>query len=326
MWIGGKTWKRTAGSADLKTKAPFRPADHVRIASITKSFTATATLQLVDKKQLKLEDTLERFVPGITNGAKITIKDLLGMTSGIFDFTTDQPFVDRFVANPTLPWSAADTVKIIKAHQPLFAPGAEVSYCDSNYVLLGMIIEQVTGKTAGEVITTEIIDKLSMSKTSYPTGFKIPQPHPTGYLPGGDTSDPNAPFDNAKNPPTASNDVNPAVASTAGAMISNLNDLRTWGTEIATGSLLEPATQALRLEARPFPGQQINIGYGLGCEKLNDFVGHNGAIIGFSSVVMRNDKADVTIAAVANESTNSTTPTSTFAYAVVKELYPDQWK
>ena len=108
-------------------------------------------------------------------------------------------------------------------------------------------------------------------------------------------------------------------------MISTLDDLRTWGSEIAEGSLLQPQTQALRLQAKQFPGQQISIGYGLGCEVLNEFVGHNGAILGFSSVVMRRPQVDVTIAAVANESTNFPTPTSNFSYAVIKELYPDQW-
>jgi len=108
-------------------------------------------------------------------------------------------------------------------------------------------------------------------------------------------------------------------------MISTLDDLKTWGGELASGSLLAPATQAARLESRPFPGQQINIGYGLGCGTLNEFIGHNGAILGFSTVVMRRPQVDVTIAAVANESTNFTTPTSTFSYGVIQALYQDQW-
>lgn len=120
--------------------------------------------------------------------------------------------------------------------------------------------------------------------------------------------------------------MNPNFPSTAGAMISTLDDLKVWGNEIATGSLLDPATQVRRLDSKPFPGQKINVGYGLGCETLNEFVGHNGAILGFSSVVMcRPPQVDVTIAAVANESTNFTTPTSTFSYGVIKELYPDQF-
>ncbi len=323
VWIGSEAWQRSAGYADLTTKTPFRPADHVRIASITKSYTATAVLIQVDAGRLALTDTLEKFVPGVANGTKVTIKDLLGMTSGIYDFTSDEKFLAAFDANPTMPWSDQQTLDIIARHDPLFAPGAEVSYCDSNYVLLGMVLQKLADRPAGEVITTDVISKLALPQTSYPTTNALPDPHPTGYVPP--VTDPNAPFDNAADPPKVVTELNPAIPGTAGAMISNLDDLRVWGDELASGSLLDPKTQATRLEYRPFPGQKIRIGYGLGCERLNEFVGHNGAVLGFSSVVMRRPQADVTIAAVANESTNFTTPTSNFAYAVIKELYPDQW-
>ena len=323
VWIGADSWLRSAGYADLATKAPFRPSDHVRIASITKSYTATAVLQLVDQGAIALADTLESFVPGVANGGQITVQNLLGMTSGIYDFTSDDAFLAAFAADPTMPWSDAKTLEIIARHDPLFAPGAELSYCDSNYVLLGMVIEKVTGKPAGEIITSTVIDKLALPQTSYPTTTAIPDPHPTGYVPP--VTDPNAPFDNAAQPPAVVTELNPAVPATAGAMISTLDDLRVWGGELASGTLLSPATQATRLDSRPFPGQKINIGYGLGCETLNEFVGHNGAILGFSTVVMRRPQVDVTIAAVANESTNFTTPTSSFAYGVIKALYPDQF-
>ncbi len=98
-----------------------------------------------------------------------------------------------------------------------------------------------------------------------------------------------------------------------------------WGKEIAVGSLLKPATQALRLQARRFPNTPVNIGYGLGCERLNDFTGHNGAIYGYSSVVFHNATLDLTIAAVGNKSTNFTTPTATFAYQFVKTFVPSRW-
>jgi D-alanyl-D-alanine carboxypeptidase len=323
VWIGSDAWTRSGGYADLASQTPFRPADHVRIASITKSYTATAILQLVDQGKLALTDTLESFVPGVTNGAEISVRNLLGMTSGIFDFTSDEAFLAAFDADPTMPWSEAQTLEIIARHDPLFAPGAMVSYCDSNYVLLGMILAKVTGTPAGDVITSQVINKLALPNTSYPTTVTIPDPHPTGYVPP--VTDPNAPFDNAAAPPKIVTDLNPAVPATAGAMISTLDDLRVWGEELASGSLLTPATQAARLQYQPFPGQQINIGYGLGCERLNEFIGHNGAVLGFSTVVMRRPQVDVTIAAVANESTNFTTPTSSFAYAVIKALYPDQF-
>lgn len=323
VWIGSTAWNRSAGYADLATQDPFRPDDHVRIASITKSFAATAALRLVDQGEIALTDTLESFVPGVANGSEITIANLLGMTSGIYDFTSDEAFLAAFDADPTMPWSDEQTLEIIARHEPLFAPGAELSYCDSNYALTGMILAKVTGLSIDQVITTMVIDKLALPQTSYPTGTTIPDLHPTGYVPP--VTDPNAPFDNAGSPPAIVTELNPAIPGAAGAMISTLDDLRTWGTELAEGSLLTPQTQALRLEYKPFPGQPINIGYGMGCERLNEFTGHNGAILGFSSVVMRRPQVDVTIAAVANESTNFTTPTSSFVYQVIKELYPDQF-
>lgn len=109
-------------------------------------------------------------------------------------------------------------------------------------------------------------------------------------------------------------------------MISTLDDLRVWGKEIATGSLLKPATQAERLKARRFNGAPVNLGYGLGCERINDFIGHNGAIFGFSSVVFHDPVANLTIAAVGNESTNFTTPTATFGHLFIRQFFPDQWK
>lgn len=325
VWIGDSQWQATYGVADLETQAPFRAEDFVRIASITKSYTATAVLQMVDAGSVALTDVLESYVPGIANGSEITVQQLLAMQSGIYDFTSNAQFLADFDADPTMAWSEDQTIALIKANQPSFAPGTQLQYCDSNYVLLGMILEKVGGKPAGEVITEQVVKKLSLSGTSYPTDATMPDPHPTAYRPGGDTSDGSKPFDNTANPPKVVDEVNPAVASTAGAMISTLADLRVWGAELAGGSLLKPETQALRVQANRFPNVPVNLGYGLGCEVLNDFVGHNGAILGYSTVVMRNPKADVTIAAVANESTNFSTPTSNFSYGVIKTLYPSQW-
>ncbi len=153
VWLGQDTWIRSAGYADLATKTPYGADDHVRIASITKSYTASTVLRLVDAGELGLDDVLETYIPGITNGTKITIEQLMAMTSGVFDFTSDQTFLDAFDADPEMPWSDADTLKIIKANKPSFAPGAELQYCDSNYALLGMIVAKVTGSSTAEAIT-----------------------------------------------------------------------------------------------------------------------------------------------------------------------------
>jgi len=322
VWLGNTTWQRTGGYSNLETKTPYAASDFVRIASITKSFAATAARQLVDSGQLSLDDPVERFVPGLPNGTTITLENLLGMTSGLFDVTADDGFAATFDQNPVMPWSFNDTLAIVKAHPPTFAPGAQMQYCDTNYAVLNEILAKVAGQPAGTVITRHV-EGLGLRSTSYPTTSTVPDPHPTAYVPS--VKDPQAPFDNAASPPKVVNEVNPAVAATAGAMISTLDDLHPWGREIAVGSLLKPATQALRLQARRFPNTPVNIGSGLGCERLNDFTGHNGAIFGYSSVVFHNPTLDLTIAAVGNESSNSTSPTATFAYQSVKTLIPSQW-
>jgi D-alanyl-D-alanine carboxypeptidase len=320
--IGDEVWSSSAGVANLGRDAPFDPSHHVRIASITKTFAATAVLQLVDAGDLALDDVIGDYLADIPNGDIATIQDLLAMQSGIPDFTADPDFAAAFDADPTMAWSDEQTLAIVRSSPPDFEPGAKVVYCDSNYALLGMVIGEVTGSSPADVITRRIIEPLKLASTSYPTTDTIPDPHPTGYVPT--VTDPDAGFDNIATPPKVVDELNPAVPSTAGAMISTLEDIQTWGTELVRGSLLTPETQAMRLETRKFDGQQVNFGYGLGISNLNEFLGHDGAIFGFSSVVFTRPQTDTQVALVANESTNSTTPTLTVAFQMIQALYPDQ--
>ena len=321
--IGDGVWTRSAGVADLTSGEAYRPGDFVRIASITKTFTATAVLQLVDAGRISLDDLLEQYVPGVINGTACTVRDLLAMQSGIPDFTANQAFGERFAADPLMPWTDADTLAVIaEAPGPDFAPGEKCAYCDSNYALLGMITKLVTGEPVGTTITSAVIEPLGLTSTFYPTEATIPSPHPTGYVP--DPAHETAPFDNVAYPPRVVNEVNPAVAGAAGAMIGTLDDLQAWGNELVRGTLLRPETQAQRLQFRRFDGVPVNIGYGLGVLNVNEFVGHNGAIFGFSSIVLTRPETQTQLAFVANEATNSTSSMTDVALAVIGALYPDQ--
>ncbi len=165
---GNTTWRRTGGYSNLETKTPYAASDFVRIASITKSFAATAAPQLVDSGQLTLDDPVERLVPGLPNGTTITLENLLVMTSGLFDVTADDGFTATFDQNPVMPWSFNDTLAIVKAHPPTFAPGAQMQYCDTNYAVLGEILAKVAGQPAGTVITRQVVEGLGLRSTSYP--------------------------------------------------------------------------------------------------------------------------------------------------------------
>ena len=220
IWIPGRgEFVRAFGVGDIATKTPMAVNDHIRIASITKTFVAVTTLRLVDQGKLKLDDSLATWIEGIPNGDRITIRQLLGMRSGIFDFTSDEKFLADFTADPLMAFSPEDVVAIVKRHEPDFVPGEKVSYCDTNYIFLGMIIEKVTGRPVEDVIRDEIIVPLKLAETSFPTTPAMPEPYARGYYAGED----------GKGEIRDYTATNPAVAWTAGAMISTLGDLKRLG-------------------------------------------------------------------------------------------------
>ncbi|GLK17962.1 serine hydrolase domain-containing protein [Herbiconiux flava] len=316
----GALWLRTAGVADLDTEEPYRAGDSVRIASITKTFTATAVLRMVDERMLALDDTLDRWYPQVPNASEITLEQMLGMRSGIADFTADARFDERFAADPAMPWSLEQTLQVILRNPPSFAPGAEVQYCDSNYALLGAIAARVDGASLAEVIARRVIEPAGLFDTYYPDDDAIRSPHPQGYVPevtSAGAIDPTV-------PPTVVNEVNPAVPAGAGALISTLDDVAAWGDVLVDGRLLGPLTQARRLQTQRFEGQTLDFGYGLGITNFNEYLGHDGAIFGFSSVVLTRPETGTQIAMVGNTSTNSTTPTLSIAVALIDEIDPSQ--
>lgn len=314
VWQPGRgSWVRAFGLADRKTGERARVADHVRIASITKTFAATAVLQLVDQGRISLDDHLSQFVPGVDNGDQITIRQMLNMTSGIYDFTDDAALAKRFYADPTLRFGPAQFFAILRRHQPAFAPGTDVEYCDSNYYLLGLVLEKVTGQPAGRVITDQIISPLGLTHTSLPTSPALPKPYAHGYFGGLDNTDPLV-------DKTA---VNPNFGFTMGGMQSTLRDLHKWARVLATGTLLSPGLQTQRLQTVPFPnpGSPVEISYGLGIFKLDNLLGHNGAAIGYSTAMFYLPSKRATIVVWGNNSTNVATPTTTIAFDLAEALF-----
>jgi D-alanyl-D-alanine carboxypeptidase len=326
VWIGDQEWRRQRGVGDLTFKLPY-PADNAaRIAGITKTFTSTAVLQLVDQRKLALDDELETYVPGIANGNRITVHDLLGMTSGIYDYAADPSFVSRLSADPTMAWTDDDTLAIIKAHPADFAPGDKVVSSDSNYALLGMILAKVAAQPVAQVIATQVLDRLGLTHTTYPTTSAMPMPHPTAYEPNPSPAGAASPYPFTNTPtPKAVNEVNPALAGAAGAMVSTVPDLRTWAKELTDGTLLSPASQQARLQTKPMAGQAV-ARYGLGIMSIGELLGHTGAMLGTNSVVFRLPSADATFVAVGNESTNVTTATTDLIVVpMMQALFPAQF-
>ena len=178
VWAPGQgSFVRAFGTSSLATGRPLRLDDHFRIASISKSFTATAILRLADQHKLSLGDPLSKYIPGIQNGDRITVAQLLDMTSGVYDYVNDPAVLRAYARNPL----RRDVVAIIKRHNPLFDPGMDVVYDNSNYYLLGAIAEKVTHTPLGATIKSQILRPLGLRHTSYPTTAALPTPFSHGY-------------------------------------------------------------------------------------------------------------------------------------------------
>lgn len=275
MWFPSQgTWVVAAGKGDVSTGAAPKTTDKVRIGSLTKTFTATVVLQLVDEKKLTLDDKLSKYEPQVPGADGITIRQLLNMTSGLFDYSSDPAFVTPLITNPTKAWIPQQLVNIAIAHPPVFPPGQQYMYCNTNYILLGLIIEKLTGKTAGEAITTRIINKLGLKNTSFPMTPNMPSPYMHGYMP-----------DITKAAGTNGNFVDRSIESptgawTAGAIISNLDDVKTWAQALATGKLV---SQQMHAEQVKFSAPNTE-SYGLGVMNAGGVgLGHSGEILGYNS-------------------------------------------
>src|SRR4051812_34795625 len=139
---GSRTLRLAAGVSDRARRSPMRVNDRFRVGSVTKTFVATLVLQLVAEGKLSLDDTAERWVPGLVPaGAGITVRELLNHSSGLFDYLNDgdetviKPYLDgRF----SFVWAPRDIVAVATKHQPRFPPGAGWSYSNTGYIVLGL--------------------------------------------------------------------------------------------------------------------------------------------------------------------------------------------
>jgi D-alanyl-D-alanine carboxypeptidase len=311
VWVGDAGWTTAQGHADLRTAEPMMLDGHIRIASVSKTFVATVLLQLIAEGKATLEDMLEQYVPGVPNGDRITLRHLLGMTGGIFNYVNDAEFEPAYTNDPLIPFSDEQFLQIMQRNEPKFAPGAGVEYSDSNYYLLGMVIERLTGRTAAEEIDERVIQPLGLTGTSLPDSPAMPDPAPRGYAASSGSKELRDLTESSARVPW-----------TAGAMISTLEDLRAWSRALATGSLLSAEMQHERLRVSPLGlGMDRSFGYGLGIMEWNGWLGHAGAIFGYSTWMLHHPEKDATVIVMANRGETESGFGSNITFKILETLF-----
>jgi D-alanyl-D-alanine carboxypeptidase len=301
------------GSANLDTGAEPQTNDQFRIGSVTKTFVATAILQLVDQGKLSKSDTLSKWYPDFPNADEITVDDLLRMRSGIADYW-DEETVKQYYDNPLENVTNEDIIEAAAAKADQFEPpDQETKYTDTNYNILGVILEKVSGNDIAAQLNETILAPLGLRNTFYPTDNQLP-----GNLRGYGLNPQSGEFEDKTI-------LNPAPADGAGAMISDISDLGVWARALYNGDLLNPETQRARLETQPLEGASSGgAGYGEGIGGNGGIWGHGGTISGFSTEMWYIPEQDATIVISVNRSDEEMDSHSgEVLKAVITSLFPE---
>jgi len=292
------------GFANLKTRAARTLEQPFRIASVTKTFAATAILVLVDRGLLQKDDPIAKWYPDFPNAARITVDDLLRMRSGI-PAPNDDEVLAQVYDNPLarVPSLAKELSSLAALKLQFKTPNTEGVYTDFNYDILAGIVQQVTGKDIGVLISETVIKPLKLRHTSYPTGTALP-----GKLRGYGWNPETKRFDDKTM-------FNPPLAGAAGAVISDLSDLVTFSRALCQGDLLKPETLREQMQGQPLLGTNTN--YGEGVALGHGFCGHSGTINGFSTDMYYIKKLDASLIISVNRLDRDNESQSSQIYALV---------
>ncbi|CAN5714527.1 serine hydrolase domain-containing protein [soil metagenome] len=293
----------TSGTVGEGFTAQPGPDDRTRIGSLTKTMTATILLQLVQEKKVELSDLVSAHLApsvlaGLPNSDTVTLLDLAHMTSGIQPYSLSEEFQADLFADTQAIWTPEELLSYAVASKlpaKFTHPGSGWQYSHTNYILLGMVIEQIDQKPLSQVFQDRLFGPLGMTDTSFPEPAEhtMAAPNLSGLTeqgqPDGLTTD--------------ATDWNPSEAWSAGGVVSTLADLDKWAHALFTGEgVLDAETQQLRRDSILYdlPPLTATSGYGIGIGDNNGWWGHDGQIPGYTSSLQHNYDTDTTVIVLAN--------------------------
>jgi len=300
------------GATELGGKVAPQGKTYFRIASNTKTMTAAVVLQLAQEGKLSLADPVSKYVAEVPGGERITIANLLQMRSGLYNYTSDPGLAETLDRDPTKAWTPEELLAIAFRHPPTSPPDTEFEYDNTNYALLGLVIEKVDGRPLATAYRTRLFETLGLQNTFLPASnmHTLPAPFAHGYLYGGAShalvdADYPAELQRAARSgellPRDFTQLNHSFAAAAGGVVSTADDLAIWIRALATGKVLNVETQRTWLASlRPEdPAEPAGQHYGDGIAKLqwgpNAMLFHGGETPGYNSFIGYDPTNEVTL-------------------------------
>lgn len=307
LFPDGSAWTGTSGMADIKHKVPMRPSTAFPLASISKTFTAALILQLVDEGRLGLETSAASILPERRLDSRMTVRMLLDHTSGLADFFESPKIDSPLLAAPDARWTPERTLGYVG--KPLFAPGHGYHYSNTNYLILGLIAERLTGDTVASEVRQRFFDPLDLSTASYQGAEKPRASAARGYrfFSLALTAKPVEVGDGSAAVPFMAI---VTASGAAGSIAATSADVARWARALYVGNVLSPAMR-LAMSADAFRSTAVDptFRYGLGVEVLtidgHMSLGHDGRYLGYQNAVRYFPVEGLTIAVMTNQSRTS---------------------
>jgi D-alanyl-D-alanine carboxypeptidase len=316
--VGDSTTTARSGVANIDTGAPVPDNGYFRMGSDTKTFVSVVLLQLVSEGRLSLDDSVQRWLPNVVSGngydgSRITVRQLLQHTSGIADYTSDLAVLasaDGYRAHRFDHYDPQQIVALAMRQSPVFPVGTSWSYSNTNYVLVGMIIAKVTGRSWAEEVRARVLEPLHLYQTYVPGDDpRLRAPHAEGYqqfAPGGPLVDTTL--------------WNPTLGDAAGALASTPTDLARFWQALLGGRLLPPAQLAQMQTTVPapdlavvFPGARYGLGIIWSTDSCGGYWSHGGDVPGMSTVNgVSADGKRVVVVSLSTELADTTTVLSVY--------------
>ncbi|HEU0235991.1 MAG TPA: serine hydrolase [Candidatus Limnocylindrales bacterium] len=304
VFADGTTWTGSSGLADVATGTAVTPETGFSFASMTKSYVAALILALVAEGTVSLDDRAADLLPDIAIDERITIHQLLDHTSGLHDFFLDPTIDAALQGNRAAPWSVTQALTYVG--RPYFAPGTGWRYSNTNYLLLGLIAERLTGTDLATALRIRFLDPLGLDHTWTQVAETPPSPTAHGYrFTGSATS--LQPIDLSDGSPIMPFTSVVTAAGGAGSMAGTSTDAARWARLLYRGDVLGRDSLALMVgDVEVVAGYRPPVPYGLGVQAFvidgRQTLGHSGRFLGFRGAMRYLVEDDVAIAVLTNQS------------------------